>query len=1002
MLRNMIAGLVVLSACTLNLKTFGNEAEQMRTLPLAQNGKANATIVIAADATRAAQFAAFELRYHLNRITGGDFVIATNGVPAAKGMSILVGDSDAVRALKIKSEAFGPQEYLIRFLPGTLALVGRDKADRGRVVYDYVSNVDAIKTWPDTWDEQGTMYAVYDFLERFCGVRWFNHTEFGTVCPENRNLTVSGLDIQRAPHFSFRYSNCYGGATFANNLSLWLAETDGFKRWDKTAYPAAYASGKTDFSKAGSCELFRRRMREGGEKVVVNHSLYDYYNRFWEQSKDPNLAKIFVAKKTDWFAKGYRGKPPQLCYTSTGLIEQVAQDAEAYFKGESTSIGFPYKFIWGENYFAVEPMDNVSFCKCPKCQELLNRGHSKSKVAPLGEGSDMVDSYFSRGEHSDYFFNFVNEVAKLVKKTNPDKHVITLAYMSHAWPPESLKLEPSVGVTFCFDSNRRPYARGEFENGLHAMKAWADEAKETKRPLNLWLYPNFPLYSAINEKFYCFPGFFSHTIGEQFNLFDRYGFRGMYQNSPGLAGEVDNYVTYKLMDDPTLNVDALLDDYFAGLYGPAAEALKKFYLLVEKTYCDPQNYPKNWNKHQNEDIAWGSLGNADRMSELGKLMVQAQTTVAATGSSTQKINVDLFDKAVWSYMVAGREQWLQKRDEVSPAYSQKLPELWKVMMDPSKTGISNKWFEINCDESLWKEASTLKSLEEQGYNDYKYAWYRINTEVPKEWTEEKIILYLGAVDETCWLWINGRSAGEFIFNPTLDSSSWRMPLRFDITKFIKFGEKNQITLLVQNLDGDGGLWKQSYLLHRPRKWNPDKLKILQAAPLEGQTDFLAINGSFENEGALYKQKELLENGFEFDVDNKWADGWRVKHTGSVGKFRFIQEKAAEGKRYLEVKSIGKTSIYMADAIPADKAYKCSFSAKGEDFEGKSANVSVYAYLYKKDDTFVKTNRLASFTLEKKWELFSFEMPAVADDLNERIAFEFQGSCALDNIKLIKK
>jgi len=37
-----------------------------------------------------------------------------------------------------------------------------------------------------------------------------------------------------------------------------------------------------------------------------------------------------------------------------------------------------------------------------------------------------------------------------------------------------------------------------------------------------------------------------------------------------------------------------------------------------------------------------------------------------------------------------------------------------------------------------------------------------------------------------------------------------------------------------------------------------------------------------------------------------------------------------------------------------------------------------------------------------WKTFSFDIPAVGDDIVERIAFEFQGSCDLDNIEIIKK
>ena len=37
--------------------------------------------------------------------------------------------------------------------------------------------------WPWMYDEQGTMYAVYDFLERFAGCRFYFPGELGTILP---------------------------------------------------------------------------------------------------------------------------------------------------------------------------------------------------------------------------------------------------------------------------------------------------------------------------------------------------------------------------------------------------------------------------------------------------------------------------------------------------------------------------------------------------------------------------------------------------------------------------------------------------------------------------------------------------------------------------------------------------------------------------------------------------------------------------------------------------
>jgi hypothetical protein len=43
---------------------------------------------------------------------------------------------------------------------------------------------------PPLFGENGTLYAVYDFLERFCDVRWYAPGELGLVCPHQATLVV--------------------------------------------------------------------------------------------------------------------------------------------------------------------------------------------------------------------------------------------------------------------------------------------------------------------------------------------------------------------------------------------------------------------------------------------------------------------------------------------------------------------------------------------------------------------------------------------------------------------------------------------------------------------------------------------------------------------------------------------------------------------------------------------------------------------------------------------
>jgi len=90
------------------------------------------------------------------------------------------------------------------------------------------------------------------------------------------------------------------------------------------------------------------------------------------------------------------------------------------------------------------------------------------------------------------------------------------------------------------------------------------------------------------------------------------------------------------------------------MYGPAGGVLKAFYTNVEAIYADPANYSLPADVEQTMRIAWRQLGTAARMAQLGQLMAQATNAPGCT--EVQRHRVDLFDKAVWSYMKAGRNQ----------------------------------------------------------------------------------------------------------------------------------------------------------------------------------------------------------------------------------------------------------------------------------------------------------------------------------------------------------
>jgi len=126
------------------------------TLELARDGRPAATIVLAEKPTRAAQLAVAELQEHVRLISGATLPIM-NDAAEVQGPLILVGESKATQALGLKNADFKPQEYLVRFAPDLLVLMGRDKEDYEKLDY---ANPDG-KTIPDLFDDHATCYAVY-------------------------------------------------------------------------------------------------------------------------------------------------------------------------------------------------------------------------------------------------------------------------------------------------------------------------------------------------------------------------------------------------------------------------------------------------------------------------------------------------------------------------------------------------------------------------------------------------------------------------------------------------------------------------------------------------------------------------------------------------------------------------------------------------------------------------------------------------------------------------
>ena len=573
---------------------------------LVRDGIPQAEIVLEKAPCRAAAFAAAELQYHIQKITGARLPIVF-GNPGGGKIPVYIG---------FDNDHFQVQEYRVSVTGEKILLTGYDREDRRP--FDYQD----WKTFPDSstkdrygqggtggFYEQGSCYAVYDFLEKCCDVRWYLPTELGLSCVPRKTLSVKPLEYKRKVYSHHR---------------ILIKELGTAADFHGDQLPG----GVTEVLDRRESILWSRRMRLGGTAFACNHSLYGYYKRF-------------LKTRPEFFAKGYTGRPPQLCYTSQALIEQVARDARDYFDGKSKIAAV----LANGDYFSVMPMDNLLFCKCAACQKLIKQ----EKI----RGSLVYTDRFSR-----YFYTFLNKVAREVAKTHPGKYITTAAYNHTSLPPEGMTLEKNIALVLCLGI-RQPYNPERRESDLQMLRLWHQAAPENLK--SVWLYFCYPVLDGLAGKYNAFPGFFSRDLIKVFREFKKYNVRGFFIEPSYAYGRVRNalldqlelYLLCKLFDDPDCDAPALRREFFRRYYGKAGRYMEKLMDEMEDVFCDRKVQYVDEGV-QTQWIAWGVLGTQKRMTRWENMLKLAEKN--ADTADTRK-RVRLFREGVWNYMLAGREAY---------------------------------------------------------------------------------------------------------------------------------------------------------------------------------------------------------------------------------------------------------------------------------------------------------------------------------------------------------
>ncbi|MBP5222724.1 MAG: DUF4838 domain-containing protein, partial [Lachnospiraceae bacterium] len=601
---------------------------------LVKDGVPASEIILGNRPTASAQLGAFELQYAVKRMTGAKLPILEQATKS-KNFKIYIGDHPIAG---IPAHNSLKDETIIRKFSGNqVALTGGDTSGYGKVDYNRWDTFPSSGLYEGYYfypgiGYNGSLFAVYDFLEDLCGVRYFWHNDDFNIFPESKTLAVEKIDRRHKPPM------------------------DAFRNFNR-------ADKKWKDNTARTYVLTRLRWRAVHVFGGTTHNSTSIYYKHWGKAAFEPLGKAFTVQRPEMFAKGYEGQgrrpsevaqyyrhhkdvPPQVCFSSPEAVEYFAREAEIYYNG-GNSIGG-----WGNSrgslpvtkciipvtegkpwFFPFESNDTSYFCKCEKCLKKITG--DKNVLATLNASEAKM--------------SFVSAVARRAAQLNPNIGISTLAYAQTFVYPDKVNFPENMSFELCVPVYQFWHPEVKRINEKEIQK-WID--KSGKRPLTLWLYCYGSKHDAVyhHNNYKTFPTFYPRKAAEMVKGFVNQGFRGLVFECRYTHSLFRAYTIMRTAYDPEADTDTLLDDFFEKGFGRAGKYVKEFVRESEDAYWGQDICPEAWKKERGKyivtgppnrdprpaffctgllspDIVWGKMGTDDRIARMDKLLKLADREV---------------------------------------------------------------------------------------------------------------------------------------------------------------------------------------------------------------------------------------------------------------------------------------------------------------------------------------------------------------------------------------
>ena len=761
------------------LAAFAAKAQQPApSFALVEDGQAKGAIYLAPGSTPTASYAAEELRDHIALATGVRLPIVDKLPADSTTPLVLVGPSEAAEARGVSAKGLKLEKHRIKTGANWLVLLGDDTD--GTPFQDLKGGKAAKRG--------GTLLAVYRWLEDALGVRWFMPGELGTVVPHAERVEVAAADISATPALQIRQHQFFltrdkGPETKPDSeLGRWYLRAR-FGRAVQTHFNHTF------------------HYLTGGESWAAFGRAYAKKMNYRETK--PHIFAVLPDGQRDFDTTSYG--MGNLCLSEPDTLTEFVKLARSQFDNKPDL-----------KEFSVWPNDVWTPCTCDKCLSALDpalhkRLRETMKVEKAQDGAtravlppELMTEF--RAASGKTLARFHVEVARQLYQSHPDRLIGAAGYMGAGGPDDYLELGPlPPNIAFMFTKTRCDFWDRE------KQKAFYDSVRRARKvtsDLQVWEYYIWAYRPwGSRPKIAGYPVFFPSILAEDTRFMHEHGLLGEYANSwslpinPGLE-HLTLYLTGKLLFDPTLDIHALLEDYYTKFFGAARDEMKAFWQHAETCWMRDTS---GLDRQADGDKIIETLYTAEDLSRFYGLLAAAKAKVAPGSKEYQRIAL------IEQEMSVNRKR-LVSGVELPPSWG-----AWMFRWDPNDQGVKQDWAAAEPTEAGgWQsvEVPALLSKTKAG-SSIGYGWYATTFSVPESSRGCDLRLVFGSVDEQAWIYVNGKKVGEHSVASEGKPIGVLYDAAFEVTvpgSVLDASGKNRLAVRIHNSAGDSGITGKIRLL----------------------------------------------------------------------------------------------------------------------------------------------------------------------------------------------